>query len=549
MPTTTAATEITTTADPYDSIAEILSNPPTGSVRVSGVVYYIIATDLNPSYYIFDGTGTILVFNDPRSVTMGQGVTIEASYDDSAPSPQLINVTSFESSTHFTSFPEYATTAISAIASHLATDAAFHGTPLTVTGFVRMEFTAMGPVYYLEDPITSVKVIINGKSFAPTGSNPYAMIVGSKVSAAIVVHFFDPMLSMWHVLVGTPTELPPFEPGEGGALVIPEPSDPILNQFPGLFLTKVGRYLSFTYNGEPVWKSLVEMEFPTALSMGGTGYYLQYYDAGWKDLEYDGLPQPFDASWDNLSLYLSGSYTLRLFLVGGPLQGYASNEVGFVATSVEAEFTGYGYSWGMGSSSTAIMMPFAGFEIYDVSVSATTWIDEQTVDVSSYITIEWYRVDPVTFAMTKIEGASGSSYITTPQDAGYYILFRGIGDGIHVGGYLQRMVKTEVSIPNRGYVSDAASDGFTLHLEHSVPGMNAEDFKIFDQDGNAVEVAAVTPLEGGASYRIVFAETNGVTTGYGVSYTEGSWTVAFALPYGGPVTFSEYTQVTLSPVS
>jgi hypothetical protein len=538
---------VTTTADPYDSIAEILQNPPTGSVLVSGVVYHIIATDINPSYYIYDGTGTILVFNDPRSVTIGQGVTIQASYDDSAPSPQLINVTSFESSTWFTTLPDDPVVAISDLSAHPSSDAAFYGTPMTVTGFVRIEFTDMGPVYFLEDPVTAARVIINAKSFAPTGSNPYAMIVGSKVSASIVVHFFDPMLSMWHVLVGTPTELPPFEPGEGGPLVVPVPSDPIANEFPGLFLTKVGQYLTFSYQGDPVWKPLVEMEFPSAESLGGTGYYLQYYDAGWKDLVYDGLNQPFDAAWDNLSLYLSGGYTLRLLLVGGPLHGSSTNAVSFVPTAVEAEFTGYGYAWGMGSSSTGVMMPFVGFEVYDVYVSATTWIDNQTVDVSSYITIEWYRVDPVTFAMTKIEGASGSSYITTPQDAGYYILFRGIGDGVHVGGYFQQMVQTQVSLPNRGYVSDATANGFTLHLEHAVSGMNAADFAIFDQDGNPVEVASVTPLEGGASYQIVFAETNGVTTSYGVSYTEGAWTVAFAMPFGGPVTFSEYTQVTLTP--
>ena len=42
--------------------------------------------------------------------------------------------------------------------------------------------------------------------------------------------------------------------------------------------------------------------------------------------------------------------------------------------------------------------------------------------------------------MTKIPGATGASYVTTEADAGYFILFRAVGDGVNVGGYFQQMI-------------------------------------------------------------------------------------------------------------
>lgn len=281
--------------------------------------------------------------------------------------------------------------------------------------------------------------------------------------------------------------------------------------------------------------------------MGGSGYVLQYWNStqnAWTALEYDGLTQPFDPSYDNLSLYLSGGQTLRLWLVGGPKDGYVSNSISFAGSAVPSEFTGYGYSWGMANSETGVMMPFVGFQIYDVSASAITYSGDQTVDVSSYITFEWYRVDPVTFELTLIPGASGTVYTTTMDDVGHYIAFRAVGDGIHVDGFLQQMIQTQVSMMNMGYVSDATSNGFTLHLEHSVQGLDDEHFTIYDQDGVPLVIESIVASNSGASYQVTFANST-VTTSYGISYTEGNWTVAFKLPFGGFAQVSEYYQVQL----
>ena len=547
-PTTTTTATLTTTVDLPDTIAEILSQQPTGTVSVTGVVYYVIATPELPSYYVYDGTGTILVYNDSHPVAVGDGVTFQATYDGTSPAPQLVNVTAFSSSTAFLTLPTYSPATVADLVAHPASEMAFYGATFALTGKVVTAMTPMGLAYYLEDLTTGAKVVINAKSFAPSGTNPFASLVESTVTVPVVVHVFMPMDVQWHVLTAAPEVLPPFVPGSGGSLNPPEPSDPVAGQFPGLYLTEVGRYLSFYFEGDPVWHPLAEMSFPSASSLGGTGYNLQYFDAGdstWKLLDSIGLTYPLEASLDNLSLYLVQGYTLRLQMVGGPLGGQVSNPVTYELTAVPSEFTAYSYSWGMSESGTGVMMPFAGFEIYDVSVTAINWSSGSSVDVSSFVTIEWYRVDPVTFAMTKIPGATGASYVTTEADAGYFILFRAVGDGVNVGGYFQQMIQTRVCLMNEGYVTNATAQGFTLNLKKAVPGMSAGNFLIYDQDGIQVAIASVIASEDGASYAVTFQDST-VTTSYGLSYNGGSWAVAFPMGFGEMYHYMEYYQVTLT---
>ncbi len=525
-----------------DTIAEILAQTPTGTVSVTGVVYYVIATPELPSYYVYDGTGTILVYNDSHPVTVGQGVRLEAVYDGQSPAPQLVNVTSFEESTVFTTLPEYVPATVADIISHPQTDLAFYGSTLRLTMTVDIMDTPFGSQVILQDDTTTAGfVVVNFKSFAPSGSNPYPMLDGKIVSVDAVIHVFEPNQGKWHVLtVSDPVIPPPFVPGEGGQLNPPSPTAPIPGQFSGFYLTEVGRNLAYWYENTPITDWVAEMAFPSANSLGGTGYILQYYDvadSSWKPLTYEGLSQPFDGTWDNLSLDLDTAYSLRLMIQGGAMDGYVSNTIDYSPVLVDSEFTSWGYSWGF-SGGTNVMMPFAGFAIYDVYVCASNWSSGESVDVSQWVTIRWYRVDPVTFQMTLVPDVVGSEYITSSADAGYYIAFRAEGDGVHVGGYLQRIIQTEVSLLNPGYVSEASTDGFILHLYYAVDGMNPANFTIYDQDGIPLTLASVVALDN-ANYAITFADST-VTTGFAVSYSEGSWAVGFQMGFGGMYHYSEF---------
>jgi len=525
-----------------------LAQSPSGTVSVTGVVYYVIATPELPSYYVYDGTGTILVYNDSHPVTVGQGVRLEAVYDTQSPAPQLVNVSSFAESNVFTTLPTYVPASVADIVAHPQSDVAFYGSTLRLTMTVDVMDTPFGSQVIFKDDTTSVGfIVINFKSFAPSGNNPYPMLVGQTVTVDAVIHVFEPNQGKWHVLtVSDPVVPPPFVPGEGGELNPPTPTASIPGQFSGLYLAEVGRNLAFWFENTPITDYVADLEFPSASSLGGTGFILQYFDTAdtlWKPLVYDGLSQPFDATWDNLVLDLDTAYSLRLLMQGGPLDGFVSNTVDYAPVAIDSEFSSWGYSWGM-SGGTGVMMPFAGFAIYDVYGLASNWSSGESVDVSQWVTIRWYRVDPVTFQMTLIPDATGSAYITTAADAGYYIAFRAEGDGVHVGGYLQRIIQTEVALMNRAYITDATAEGFVIHLEHTVDGMNVADFTIYDQDGIEVPIASVVALDG-ANYVVTFA-ASGITTGYGISYSEGSWAVAFQMGFGGMYHHSEFYSVSLT---
>lgn len=542
VPTTTESTIVTTTTvlEIPDTVTEILSQTDGTLVKVTGVVYYVIATPERPGYYVYDGTGTILVI-DSNTVAVGDGVTLEASYDLDEPSPQLINVTSFAASTAFTTLPTYETISFADLVAHPSADLSFYGKTLLVTGIVGMS----GPLYYLTDAGSTPWVIINGKSFVPSGYNPFADQVGSTVTIETVVHFFGTPDNQWQVLVANESAPLDFIPGEGGTLVPPVPSSGISNQFPGLYLTEVGNYLSMWYEGDPVAYHLVEMEFPYAAELEGTGYTLQYFDSvdtSWKAFQYNSADLTCGPAVNNFSIYVDSGLTLRLLLSGGPKDGYTSNEVTYSISAIPAEFSGYSVSWGM--SLSGIMMPFVGYEIYDVSVSGYNWSSGSTVDVSTYITIEWYRVDPVTFQFTRIIGASGNAYATTEADAGYLIAVRGVGDGVNIEGYHQFLFQPAVKLMNIGYLTNATANGFTLNLFKAVSGLEVANFEINDQDSNPVQIASIVQGENGAIWHITFADST-VTTGYGVLYIDSGWAVAFKETMGPMTHYMEWTYVTL----
>ncbi len=531
IPETTIPETTTTTEAEFTPIATVLATQPTGEVKVRGIVYYAIpAITGRASYYIYDGTGHILVIDD-NAVEIGDGVELTASFDKSEPSPQLINVTSITENADMTVMPEYVVTEMSDIASHPKTDFAFYGSPLTITGVV----APMGPPGQFMLESVPNKVILNGKAF--TSGNPFLGLNGQTVTINAVVHFYDDMMSAWHVLYdpaypiegsGDPYVDYPFVPGVGGALMLPTPSEPEAGKFGGFMITDVNMEKDSMFG---TIHTVADMWFPPASDFGGTSYTLQYYDTGdqiWKNWQH--YDEDLTTTGDNFSLRMYESRTLRLKMNGGPMDGYTSNEQAYSLPTVYCDFTGWSVSYGVNEQ--GIMLPFVGFTI-EASFTAINFAGEENVDVSDTLIYKWYRVDPVTYAMTLIAGATGqTAYNTTPADIGYYIAVKAEGDGVDSSGFSLFLLETIVIMGNLGHITDATANGFTVNLFYLVDGLETFNFTVYDQDWEFVQVMEVVQGDNAAIYHVTLNGAS-ITTEYTINYTTDSWAMQFDMGIGG----------------
>lgn len=269
-----------------------------------------------------------------------------------------------------------------------------------------------------------------------------------------------------------PTIIQSFAPGSGGTIAAFTPSTPPANTFAGLYVSRNHRWPSYSSTtGHPE----VDMYFPTPGSLGGSGYELQYFDSTdstWKSYENVATST---ADSDNFSITFWEATTFRLLMVDGPLAGYTSNEIEVVPSSVHTYFS----YWGMSAVS-----PYVG-ETYTGNATASRISDGNTVDVR-YLTYQWYRVDPITFEMEQISGANTTQYTTEDADLGSAILFRATGDEEHIGGFAQVWAPNSwgqfiqpILIPNKAFISDVTSQGFTLNLHKNVQSLNKDHLELW----------------------------------------------------------------------
>ncbi len=100
-----------------------------------------------------------------------------------------------------------------------------------------------------------------------------------------------------------------------------------------------------------------------------------------------------------------------------------------------------------------------------------------------YLTYQWYRLNPATYEMTEIPGATDLKYYYTGEDLGYGLFVRAHGDDKFVGGYSQQFMLSGPVIYNRAYLTDITTDGFKLHLYRSVPqGLTTDDLSLYYDD-------------------------------------------------------------------
>ncbi len=279
-----------------------------------------------------------------------------------------------------------------------------------------------------------------------------------------------------------------FAPGEGGALPAFTSFEPKPNTIAGLCVYKSHRRPSYFSGGN---HSVVELNFPAPLSFGAESYTLQYSDNNgetWQD--YPGFTTS-SAEQNNFSIESpGGNYQYRLLVKGGPKNGYTSNVVEAPLTSVDTYFSGWSLDESMFISGT--ILPWVGRGL-QASFTVKKLEDNTEVD-SSYLSYQWYRVNPATYEMTEIDGATDLTYITTEDDVGYELLIRATGDEENIGGFIQILSSSITMLPNKAFATNITESGFTLNLYKSVDNLTKDDLVLNDADGNLVPIISVTPV-------------------------------------------------------
>lgn len=296
--------------------------------------------------------------------------------------------------------------------------------------------------------------------------------------------------------IGMFAALGQFTPGSGGSIPDIPPLEGEANRISGFMVVKSDRENNVFFSGT---RAVIDMSFPPPSTYGASGYQLQRADPGgsnWSNYLTTGSD-----SQDNFSFNPDGAYQYRLVVQGGAKNGYLSNMVTGIPSSVDTRFS----QWGLDESMfiSGVMWPWVGRGL-TASFTANRLSDDS--EVIGGLTYQWYRVNPFTSEMTIIPGATSLTYITTESDlGGYQLLCRATGNGSTVGGHVQVMSSGGVLVPNKSYYSGLATNGFNLHLFKSVPSLTPEDLKLTYWAGateRQVPILSVTAVDGNASFRI-----------------------------------------------
>ena len=166
-----------------------------------------------------------------------------------------------------------------------------------------------------------------------------------------------------------------------------------------------------------------------------------------------------------------------------------------------------------------------------------------TVSSDVYMTYQWYRVNPVSYEMTAIDGATDLTYITTGDDVGYNMLVRATGDDENISGFIQVMSSWGVLEQNNACISNATNSGFTLNLYKTVPGLTASELSLIDYNGDSVTVNSVTQGANAAIYNIS-ADLDPAKGPFYLSNNSDFWKIASAQE--GHMMISEGIQIPYS---
>jgi len=280
-----------------------------------------------------------------------------------------------------------------------------------------------------------------------------------------------------------------FTPGEG---VLPTVSGTLPpNTFAGLYVHQIDRNYDFmfdTYNTE-AW-----LMFPEPFYAGASYYYLQFYNevtTTWEN--YENFEGPIQFTYNNAVIEINQNVRVRLLSDVGSV----SNEVLLEYTNINTRFDSWGYDQSV--NFFEVMMPFVGYQILLDNV--TIYDDEDQLMETGY-TIQWYRINPITFEETLIDGATNELYTTTLADVGYYLLIEIEGDEESVGGILRILIEDRTKIDNLGVIYNVTNAGFDLACEYLLDLLTLQEFMYINSNFDSVEILGITETETEGVYHI-----------------------------------------------
>lgn len=281
-----------------------------------------------------------------------------------------------------------------------------------------------------------------------------------------------------------------FTPGEGGAL----PAFPVLTApegtFPGFIIKESGRRNNVFYPGT---YARLYMECENSENLETDSLILQSDATGsWQDTEIR-----LSKSWVMFDYRPDLSCNYRLRAKGGKLDGFTSNVQYGPVTGINSYMSQSSLDESM--YHTGIMAPWVGrglaasFEFKDLILGG--------VLPDNVLTYQWYRVNPKSYEMTPIPGATDTSYATTSDDTGYHLMIQATGDETTIGGFYKFLSSWDNVIPNKAVVGAMGLSGFTLNLFKSAPELLAEELELTDDEGD-VPILAVRKGDNDAMYHI-----------------------------------------------
>jgi len=276
----------------------------------------------------------------------------------------------------------------------------------------------------------------------------------------------------------------PFVPGAGGAMPTFPVFQPLEGKVGGFMVYSSVRNNNFFGTGT---HAVVDMSFPDAAAYGAESIVLQYKktDGSWANfMNYE---TEITTTGNNFSLDLYQTYTFRLLLRGGANSGYVSNEQTADLAMADTYFNQVTLDESM--FLTGVMAPWVGRGL-QVSYVVRTLSDNSVV--SSGLSYQWYRVNPVTYEQILIPGADSLLYATTTADVGYRMLVVATGNQTTAGGFYKMMSGQSIVSPNKCFVTNPSTSGFTLNVYKDVAKLDTGDFVLRDKDYAIVPITAVT---------------------------------------------------------
>ena len=269
------------------------------------------------------------------------------------------------------------------------------------------------------------------------------------------------------------------EPGSKGPLpeVAPLPVITEANRFGALWLEST---LSSDSWASDRGHYLVHLSWYPANKFGGDHYTMQYrYGTSGEWKEWTGSDGKVSEFNENDYAKGSGSFDVtwqstiqfRLLMHGGAMDGYVSNEVTAHTGKI---FTTYG-GYGSGSQNWFCVVGQEQGGSFNLSVRA--WDQklenyESYANDAGYYRFAWYRFNPNTCEMIKIEGADQETYTPTIDDAGYHLWCEISGDGEHCD-FIYRHAAVEanpmVCVPVQASPDYFGEDGFVINTDYILP--------------------------------------------------------------------------------